>query len=77
MEQGRRILDQYTPEAVVGMLRAGGSAINDDLLGVKLEALYRTGRWTELSKMTRETLSAGGMLAQIVRALQAGVLSGS
>jgi hypothetical protein len=74
MEQGRRILQRYTPEAVVSMLRAGESAINDNLLGIKLEALYRTGRWIELTDMTRETLSADreGMLAQIIRALQAG-----
>lgn len=74
MEQGRRILDQYTPEAVVGILRAGGSAINDDLLSVKLEALYRAGRWVELAEMTRAMPSSdhGGMLTQIIGALQSG-----
>ena len=53
---GRRVLMRYAPEATLKALDASeSSGRTAALTGVRIEALYRTGRWDEMLRLTEAT----------------------
>jgi hypothetical protein len=75
LAQGRRVLEQYPPEAVAMLFESSNADREQpNLIGVRLEALYRTGRWTDMAELV---FSAGRSepptpLSKVIEALQAG-----
>jgi hypothetical protein len=46
--QGRSVLERYPPEAVVTLLDKSITGLEPELINVRLEALYRSGRWRDM-----------------------------
>jgi hypothetical protein len=70
LAQGRGVLERYAPEAVIKLIEASGpAAAHPNLIGVQLEALYRTGRWPNIRESVAEF---NAPLSPVIDALRAG-----
>lgn len=66
LAQGRRMIERYSPEAVVTLLQVSSvDGPHPDLTAVKLEACYRTGRWSDILDETRTSPTIADVIAAV------------